>query len=92
MKKALEGEEKGVRINEKPVNNIRYADDTVLIAETLEDLQCILNKVVAASEENGLTLNVKKTKFMIISKKQQVNGNIFMITSLNEYINIIIWE
>uniref|UniRef100_A0A8D9DVR2 Craniofacial development protein 2 n=1 Tax=Cacopsylla melanoneura TaxID=428564 RepID=A0A8D9DVR2_9HEMI len=69
MAKALEEERGGIVINGTPVNNLRYADDTVLLAENIEDLQRMLNKVMEASEEYGLTLNTKKTKFMIITKR-----------------------
>ena len=61
----------GVKVNGKIINNIRYADDTVLLAETLDDLQGLLDQVVKTSEKRGLTLNTKKTKFMTITKHQQ---------------------
>ena len=57
-------------INGRNVNNIRYADDTVLIAETEEDLQHILDKVIEESESLGLSLDAKKTYSMTVSKKQ----------------------
>ena len=60
----------GVVINGRNVNNIRYADDTVLIAETEKDLQHILDKVIKESESLGLALNAKKTYSMTVSKKQ----------------------
>ena len=60
----------GVVINGRNVNNIRYADDTVLIAETERGLQDILNKVTKESESFGLALNAKKTYSMTVSKKQ----------------------
>jgi len=59
----------GVVINGRNINNIRYADDTVLIAETEKDLQNILNKVIEVSESLGLSLNTKKTYSMTVSKK-----------------------
>ena len=52
------------------MNNIRYADDTVLIAETEKDLQHILDKVIKESGSLGLALNAKKTYSMTVSKKQ----------------------
>ena len=60
----------GVLINGCNVNNIRYAEDTILIAETEKDLQHILNKVIKESESFGLALNAKKTYSMTVSKKQ----------------------
>uniref|UniRef100_A0A2S2QJX2 Uncharacterized transposon-derived protein F52C9.6 n=1 Tax=Sipha flava TaxID=143950 RepID=A0A2S2QJX2_9HEMI len=70
MSKALEEAEEGIVINGKNINNLRYADDTVLIASNIENLQKILDKVVIASENLGLHLNVQKTKYMIIDKEQ----------------------
>ena len=59
----------GVKINGENINNIRYADDTVLIADSEENLQRLLDKTIEKSEEMGLTLKVKKTECMVISKK-----------------------
>ena len=59
----------GIKVEDKNINNIRYADDTVLIAETNEALQSLINIVVRESERMGLSLNVKKTECMVISKK-----------------------
>lgn len=56
--------EKSTRINGKQINNIRYADDTVLIAETLEDQQNILNKVVVANVDNGIQIKKSKLKYI----------------------------
>jgi len=67
MSEALE---EGIVINGKVINNLRYADDTVLIARSIEDLQKILNKVVTASENLSLNFNVRKTKYMVIDKEQ----------------------
>ena len=60
----------GIKINGININNIRYADDTVLIAESEKELQDLLNKIEIESEKLGLQLNVKKTYSMVISKKQ----------------------
>ncbi|GFN78611.1 hypothetical protein PoB_000511700 [Plakobranchus ocellatus] len=51
------------------VNNLRYVDDTVLIADSEETLQKILTAVAEESEKKGLQLNAKKTECMVISKK-----------------------
>ena len=59
----------GVKINGENINNIRYADDTVLIADSEENVQRLLDITIEKSEEMGLTLNVKKTECMVISKK-----------------------
>ena len=62
--------EEGILINGVRINNLRYADDTVLIAMSEEGLQRLFNVVVAGSEQLGLSVNVKKTKVMTISKSK----------------------
>ena len=54
------------------VNNLRYADDTVLIAKTEADIQRLLDIVVCESEDQGLSLNAKKTVSMVISGKEVI--------------------
>ena len=54
------------------INNLRYADDTVLIADSEEKLQAILQTVTQESENMGLQLNAKKTESMVITKKPEV--------------------
>ena len=49
-------------------SNLRYADDTVLIAETIEELQDLVNEVKERSLAKGLKMNVKKTKTMVIRR------------------------
>ena len=58
----------GVCVNGKVINNLRYADDTVLIATNEKDLQELLNIVTVESERRGLSLNIKKTYSMVISR------------------------
>ena len=60
----------GVRLGGHNINDIRYADDTVLIAESEKDLQDMLDIVVEESGRKGLALNISKTESMTISKKQ----------------------
>lgn len=50
---------------------MRYADGSTIIAETVQDLQTLLDRLVDASQERGLTLNVNKTTFLTIAKTQQ---------------------
>ncbi|GFO02679.1 retrovirus-related pol polyprotein line-1 [Plakobranchus ocellatus] len=59
----------GLKINGENLSNLRHADDTVLIAESGKQLQKLLDTVVLESERIGLSLNVKKTECMVISKK-----------------------
>ncbi|XP_045480979.1 uncharacterized protein LOC123685370 [Harmonia axyridis] len=70
---ALEGETAGIKVNGVLINNIRYADDTVIIADCLKDLERVMDKILRCSGKYGLSLNVKKTKFMKISKNNDTN-------------------
>ena len=54
----------GIKIAGRNINNIRYADDTTLMAESEEELKSLLMKVKEESEKVGLKLNIKKTKIM----------------------------
>ena len=54
----------GIRIPGRNINNVRYADDTTLMAESEEELKSLLMKVKVESENVGLKLNIQKTKFM----------------------------
>ena len=64
----------GVVMDGITINNLRYADDTVLIATSEADLQRLLNIVVEESEKEGLTLNAKKTMSMVVTDKAAVPG------------------
>ena len=61
---------KGINIQGKNINNLRYADDTVLLTEKEEDLINILQRVKEQSAERGLHMNARKTKTMFISRKE----------------------
>ena len=52
----------GIKIAERDINNLRYADDTTLMAESEEQLKSLLMKVKEESEEVGLKLSIQKTK------------------------------
>ena len=65
---------KGTAINGHNINNLRYADDTVLIAESPEDLQSLLNVIVEESRNMGLSLNLKKTETMVVTRKKTTPG------------------
>ena len=58
----LEDAQAGIKIAGKNINNLRYADDTTLKAESEEELKSLLMKVKEESEKVGLKLNVRKTK------------------------------
>ena len=54
----------GIKIAGRTINNLRYADDTTLMAESEEELKCLLMKVKEETEKAGLKLNIQKTKIM----------------------------
>ena len=54
----------GIKIARRNINNLRYADDTTLMAESKEELKSLLMKVKEKSEKVGLKLNIQKTKIM----------------------------
>ena len=60
----LEEEQAGIKIAGTSINNLRYADDTTLMAESEEELKSLLMKVKEESEKLGLKLNIQKTKIM----------------------------
>ena len=60
----LEEAQAGIRIAGRNINNLRYADDTTLMAENEEELKSLLMKVKEESEKVGLKLNIQKTKMM----------------------------
>ena len=60
----LEEAQAGIKIDGRSINNLRYADDTTLMAESEEELNSLLMKVKVESEKVGLKLNIQKTKIM----------------------------
>ena len=60
----LDEAQAGIKIDERNTNNLRYADDTTLMAESEEELTSLLMKVKEESEKVGLKLNIQKTKIM----------------------------
>ena len=60
----LDEAQAGIKIAERNINNLRYADDTILMAESEEELKSLLMKVKEESEKVGLKLNIQKTKIM----------------------------
>ena len=72
----LEEVQAGIKIAGRNINNLRYADDTTLMAESKEELKRLLMKVKEESEKVGLKLNVQKTKIMASSSitSWQIDG------------------
>ena len=60
----LEETQAGIKIAGRNINNLRYADDTALMAESEEELKSLLMKVKEETEKSGLKLNIQKTKIM----------------------------
>ena len=58
----LDEAQAGIKIAERNINNLRYADDTILMAESEEELKSLLVKVKEESEKVGLKLSIQKTK------------------------------
>ena len=74
----LEEAQAGIKIPGRNINNLRYADDTTLMAESEEELKSLLMKVKEESEKVGLKLNIQKMKVMASSPviSWQINGEI----------------
>ena len=72
----LDETEAGIKIAGRNINNLRYADDTNLMAESEEELKSLLMKVKEESEKVGLKLNIQKTKIMASGPitSWQING------------------
>ena len=63
----LDEAQTGIKIARRNINNLRYADDTTLMAESKEELKSLLMKVKEESEKAGLKLNIQKMKIMASS-------------------------
>ena len=77
MKNAgLEETQAGIKIARRNINNLRYADETTLTAESKEELKSLLMKVKEESEKLGLKLNIQKTKIMVTGSitSRQIDG------------------
>ena len=72
----LEETQAGIKIAGRNINNLRYADDTTIMAESEEELESLFMKVKEESEKVGLKLNIQKTKIMASSpiSSWQING------------------
>ena len=72
----LEEAQAGIQIAKRNINNFRYAEDTILMAESEEELKSPLMKVKEESEKVGLKLNIQKTKIMAsdATTSWQING------------------
>ena len=75
----LDEAQPGIKVAGRDTNNLRYADDTILMAESEEELKSLLMKVKEESEKVGLKLNIQKTKIMasgpIVGNRWGNSGN-----------------
>ena len=71
----LDEAQTGIKIARRNINNLRYADDTILMGESEEELKSILIKVKEESEKTGLKLNIQKTKIMASGPISSVQFN-----------------
>ncbi|KAL4120153.1 hypothetical protein QTP88_012884 [Uroleucon formosanum] len=69
FREALNEIEEGISINGTRLNNLSYADDAIVFADSIEGLQLLMDRITEASMRYGLDINTNKTKFMIISKE-----------------------
>lgn len=89
FQEALEDIEKGIKVNGVWINNIRYADDAVLVSDNIPDLQQLVTVVGEGSKSMGLNINTAKTKFMVISRNLNAfeNSSITFNTKPIERVN-----
>ena len=79
----LEEAQAGIKIAGKNINNLRYADDTTLMAESKEELESPLMRMTEESEKPGLKLSIQKTKIMVsgpITLHQIKGGKVEIVT------------
>ena len=82
----LEEAQAGIKIAGRNINNLRYADDTTLMAESGEELKSLLMKVKVESEKVGLKFNIQKTKIILLNFDEPLK--IFFLKLL-KFMNIV---
>ena len=84
----LEEAQAGIKIAGRNINNLRYEDDTTLMAQSEEEIKCLSMKVKEESEKDGLKLNIQKTKIMASGPitSWEIDGE-----TLETVINFIFW-
>ena len=81
----LDEAQAGVKIAKRNINNLRYTEDTILMAEREEEVKSPLMRVKEKSEKSGLKLNIQKTKIMassLITSRQIEGGKVEAVTDL----------
>ena len=88
----LDKAQTGIKIARRNINNLRYADDTTLMADSEEELKSLLMKVKEESEKSGLKLSIQKTKIMAsgpITSWQRVGETVETVTDFIFLVSII---
>jgi len=78
FKEAAGNLELGIKVNGVRINTIKYADDTVILAESIEELQLLLNKISEGGLRMGLNINTNKTKMMVFSLTRHENALLYL--------------
>ena len=86
ISEALE-EEEGVKLNGVNINNLRYADDAALVAYSKTNLQNMLDKLKETGKKYGMSINVKKTKVMVVSKAGKIQCQITLDNNVLEQVS-----
>lgn len=88
MRKALESFEGGVPINGKKISNLRYADNTTLIARSENEMMILLDRVIIESRALGFEINLDKTKLMVIDRNDtlQLSNLLSRMDAVEEFI------
>lgn len=84
FKDALEDTDYGIKVNGVLLNTIRYADDTLIMCDSMEGLQDLMNRISLSGSKMGLNINVSKTKFMIFSRERHENAHLILNNSVIE--------
>ena len=82
----LEEAQSGIKIARRNINNLRYADDTTLMAESKDELKSLLMKVKEESEKFGLKLNIQKTKIMASGPITSWQINVETVDTVSDFI------
>ena len=82
----LDEAQAGIKIARRNINNLRYADDTTLIAESEEEIKSLLMKVEEQSEKAGLKLNIQKTKIMAPNSITSWQINVEIMETVMDFI------
>jgi len=88
MREALDGFSGGIRIGGRLLSNLRYADDIVFIATTLDDLKTLVQKLVEVAKRYGIRINAQKTKVMTTTAE---SVNIKVMDKILEHVDSFVY-